>query len=183
MKLTWTNIGKLLWNKLLDISNKINKDVEKNKIKPIILTGTPRGQWAEVQKREWCRRELGEDIIVITCPSKDKYKHRFSHIDDATAISMKANMQGQTSILIDDTLALKDAWESKYINFNDINDDGDDDTSMMINEILDDNNADEDYEEDTNAKVGVFIHFDGNSDVDTIDDVISRIQEISNPKK
>ncbi len=39
---------------------------------PVILTGLPRGQWAEPQKRRWVATHLGDEIEVITCMSKDK---------------------------------------------------------------------------------------------------------------
>ena len=44
---------------------------------PIILTGCPRSgyQEAEAGKREWCARELGEEISVITTLTRDKPKH------------------------------------------------------------------------------------------------------------
>ncbi|CAM9588073.1 unnamed protein product [Chrysoparadoxa australica] len=42
---------------------------------PIILTGLPRGTWAEPQKRAWCQRELGDHVQVITCMSRDKQKY------------------------------------------------------------------------------------------------------------
>lgn len=41
---------------------------------PIILTGVPRSKKAAEQKRKWCARELGENIHVITCDTKDKPK-------------------------------------------------------------------------------------------------------------
>ncbi len=41
---------------------------------PIILTGIPRSTKAEEQKRRWCANELGSDIHVITCSTKDKPK-------------------------------------------------------------------------------------------------------------
>lgn len=44
---------------------------------PTILTGCPRGgrQAAEDGKREWCARELGRHVPVITCMSKNKPDH------------------------------------------------------------------------------------------------------------
>lgn len=39
---------------------------------PTILTGIPLGNWAAPQKREWCARELGRHVPVITCMSRDK---------------------------------------------------------------------------------------------------------------
>ncbi len=57
---------------------------------PIILTGLPMGKWAEPQKREWCKRELGEDIEVITGLSRHK---------PSLAIERST---GQTAVLVDD---------------------------------------------------------------------------------
>jgi hypothetical protein len=65
---------------------------------PVILTGLPYGSWAEGQKRRWCARELGEDIEVITCMTREKP-------EKALAYTTK------TPILIDDRLKTKDAWE------------------------------------------------------------------------
>jgi 5'(3')-deoxyribonucleotidase len=53
---------------------------------PIILTGIPRGSKSAVeQKIRWCKRELGDDIQVITCATKEKSKYclpGFILIDD-----------------------------------------------------------------------------------------------------
>jgi len=57
--LEWTNEGRELWDAI-------------KKYNPIILTGCPNGNWAEDQKRKWCARELGPDVRVITCATKDK---------------------------------------------------------------------------------------------------------------
>ena len=62
--------------------------------KPSILTGCPRGNWAPPQKRAWCGRELGWDVPVITCWSKEKHLH--GKVDD---------------ILIDDRKKARTAWE------------------------------------------------------------------------
>ena len=40
---------------------------------PIILTGKPRGEWAEQQKRDWGREHF-PDIQMIVCRSADKRK-------------------------------------------------------------------------------------------------------------
>ena len=70
--------------------------------KPTILTGLPRGSWAEGQKREWCRRHLGENIRVITCMSKEKAEKAWE------------STQGLgLHVLIDDRLSLKGPWEAK----------------------------------------------------------------------
>ena len=58
------------------------------------MSGVPRGHWAESQKRQWCYRELGENVTVITCESKKKY--RFCQLGD---------------ILIDDRRRAGTSWE------------------------------------------------------------------------
>lgn len=65
--LEWTPDGK----ELFEFARQFN---------PTIITGMPWGNWAEAQKRRWCARELGEDIKVITCMSKDK--HTFADVGD-----------------------------------------------------------------------------------------------------
>ena len=59
------------------------------------MSGVPRGGWAEDQKRKWCRRELGNDITLITCESRDKHAY-CRNIGD---------------ILIDDRRAAGALWE------------------------------------------------------------------------
>lgn len=58
------------------------------------MTGCPRGAWAEGQKREWTARELGSDVPIITCMSRDKYKYC---VPDA--------------VLIDDREGTRESWE------------------------------------------------------------------------
>ena len=58
------------------------------------IKGCPRGAWAEGQKREWTARELGSDVPIITCMSRDKYKYC---VPDA--------------VLIDDREGTRDSWE------------------------------------------------------------------------
>jgi len=82
--LPWTSDGKELWQSLRDYGHKIS-----------ILTGAPRGGWAENQKRDWCRRELGGDVEIIVCQSKDKQKYCSSPL----------------SVLIDDRKEIGSAWE------------------------------------------------------------------------
>jgi hypothetical protein len=84
--LSWTHDGYNLWQ-ATQVFN------------PIILTGLPHGSWADPQKRAWCARELGEDIPVITCMSRDKAK------EASLAIT-----KGATPILIDDRPHYKDLW-------------------------------------------------------------------------
>lgn len=71
--LPWMVDGKELWNFV------VGHD-------PTILTGVPRGEWSKPQKLEWCSRELGDHIPVITCFSRNK----------------KNEVEGEHSLLIDD---------------------------------------------------------------------------------
>eukprot|EP00667_Euglena_gracilis_P018090 EG_transcript_19167 len=65
-------------------------------LRPAILTGIPRGNWAVPQKRTWCARELGRHVPVYTCPAA--VKHRHSSVG---------------AVLIDDSPDLRPAWESR----------------------------------------------------------------------
>jgi len=61
--LPWTRRGKELWEHIRQYD-------------PIILTGVPPGnKSAAEQKRAWVQRELGADVHIITCLSKDKPKY------------------------------------------------------------------------------------------------------------
>lgn len=62
---------------------------------PVILTGLPRGDWAEPQKRRWVANMLGADVEVITTMSRDK--HKFA---------------SPGAVLVDDRRKLKEAWEA-----------------------------------------------------------------------
>ena len=60
---------------------------------PIILTGCPRGGWAERQKERWAARHF-PGTRIITCMAVDKRRHA-AHGD----------------ILVDDTLKHRHLWE------------------------------------------------------------------------
>lgn len=82
--LGWMPNGRELWERI-------------RKYDPIILTGIPPGhKTAEEQKRNWCARELGPDVHVITCLSRDKYKYCLLK-----------------SILIDDKDLNRENWTNK----------------------------------------------------------------------
>ena len=85
--LGWMHDGKVLWN--------FAKGHE-----PIILTGIPMGTWAEPQKRSWCRRELGAEVEVITCMSRQK------------ADRARERSAERLPVLVDDRIKLKEAWDS-----------------------------------------------------------------------
>jgi 5'(3')-deoxyribonucleotidase len=88
--LPWMPKGRELWDKI-------------KKYDPIVLTGSP-NEKSSKQKRNWCERELGEHIHVITCKSRDKSKYC---IPD--------------SVLIDDRLDNQDKWKDaggKFLLYN-----------------------------------------------------------------
>ncbi|MFW6368323.1 MAG: hypothetical protein ACOCZ9_01175 [Spirochaetota bacterium] len=87
--LPWMPDGHELWNFV-------------RPLQPTILTGLPRGTWAEPQKREWCRRELGENVPVITCMAREK-----------TEKAKAAVHPGQRMILIDDRESNGERWEAE----------------------------------------------------------------------
>ena len=82
--LEWHDDGKKLWEWF-------------KSYKPVVITGLPLGTWAEPQKREWCRKNLGDDVEVICCLSEDKQ----NFIRD-----------GYKSLLIDDRLSNCEAWKA-----------------------------------------------------------------------
>lgn len=86
--LPWMSDGKLLWEACRPWN-------------PIILTGLPMGKWAEPQKREWCRRELGAQVEVITCMSRQKAEKAW-----------EATPEGLIPVLVDDRLKLQESWEA-----------------------------------------------------------------------
>ena len=89
--LPWMPNGRELWNEIKQYD-------------PIILTGVPRGAFtsSSEQKRRWCARELGPDVHVITCLSKDKPNYCIRNsvlIDDRTDNQNEWNLNGGTFIL------------------------------------------------------------------------------------
>jgi 5'(3')-deoxyribonucleotidase len=82
--LPWMPKGRELWSHIKQYN-------------PIILTGIPSYSRSAVeQKIKWCKRELGADIQVITCASKDKSKYCLPG-----------------AILIDDRTDNLDIWNEK----------------------------------------------------------------------
>jgi hypothetical protein len=65
-----------------------------------VLTGLPLGNWAKPQKLEWCRRELGESVPVITCMTRDKALR-----------AREATPESEIPVLVDDRLSLRESWE------------------------------------------------------------------------
>jgi hypothetical protein len=93
--LPWMPKGKELWSQIKQYD-------------PVILTGVPRGSSsATEQKIRWCQRELGPNVKVITCATKDK-----------------PNYCLHGSILIDDRTDNLNAWNDKggyFILYNEEN--------------------------------------------------------------
>ena len=86
--LEWLPDGRELWNHVAGYS-------------PTILTGLPRGSWAEPQKRAWCRRELGANVPVITCMSREK-----------TEKARQATPEAAAMVLVDDRISVGERWEA-----------------------------------------------------------------------
>lgn len=84
--LSWMSDGRHLWDFVKDYQ-------------PTILSGTPFGKWAAPQKHDWCARELGEDVPVLTCLARDK----------PTVAALNCN-HGDIKVLIDDRQKNKDPW-------------------------------------------------------------------------
>ena len=91
--LPWMPKGKELWEQI-------------KQYQPIILTGVPRGSATSAeQKIRWCQRELGPDIQVITCTTKDKPKYCLPYsilIDDRSDNLQAWNDKGGKFILYDE---------------------------------------------------------------------------------
>jgi len=91
--LPWMPKGRELWDRI-------------KYYHPIILTGVPRGNsTAAQQKIRWCQRELGPDVQVITCATKEKPRFCLSNsilIDDRTDNLNAWNDKGGKFILYDE---------------------------------------------------------------------------------
>lgn len=87
--LEWCVDGLILWEFI-------------KKYNPTVLTGLPLGNWAEPQKRDWCSRNLGDNVNVICCKSKEKSIKAKEHL-----------LPLQTMILIDDSDKFKSEWISQ----------------------------------------------------------------------
>ncbi|MFW5683966.1 MAG: hypothetical protein ACOC1I_03870 [Spirochaetota bacterium] len=86
--LDWTPDGRRLWRAVRPLD-------------PVILTGLPLGSWAEPQKRAWCARELGADVPVITCMSRNKARR-----------AREATPAEARPVLVDDREWLRESWEA-----------------------------------------------------------------------
>lgn len=88
LRLSWMPDGKKLWEAVEHLC-------------PSILTGVPRGSWAEPQKRTWCKQELGEEVAVYVCRSSEK-----------AIVASELCAGAFLPILIDDRSSLQQDWES-----------------------------------------------------------------------
>lgn len=81
----WMPKGKEIWSKI-------------QKYHPIILSSSPERHLQKLsqQKKEWCKRELGEHVQIITCPLREKSKYCL-----------------YSSILIDDRINNSYSWNDK----------------------------------------------------------------------
>ncbi len=87
--LGWTkDCGQKLWDSIAPFS-------------PAVLTGLPRGTWAEPQKRKWCARFLGASVKVHCCASKDKKNYATSCL----------RFEKRQPVLIDDRLSNCEEWK------------------------------------------------------------------------
>jgi hypothetical protein len=87
--LDWTaDCGEKLWAAIAPFS-------------PAVLTGLPRGAWAEPQKRRWCARFLGASVKVHCCPSKDKKNYAASCL----------RLEKRRPVLIDDRQQNCEEWQ------------------------------------------------------------------------
>mmetsp|Transcript_35387 Transcript_35387/g.57324 ORF Transcript_35387/g.57324 Transcript_35387/m.57324 type:complete len:340 (+) Transcript_35387:195-1214(+) len=83
-KLGWMKDGKQLWDAITQCS-------------PTILSGVPRGDWADPQKRKWVAKHLDQKVKVITCfaPKKLYYCRRGSIIiDDSERLGIPWEQRG-----------------------------------------------------------------------------------------
>jgi len=84
--LKFTSYGKQMWEDINEIYGNL----------PIILTGVPSSKKRhDIEKKNWCKNNLGNHIDVITCNSSEKHKYaKFNHI------------------LIDDRIEIGRQWKS-----------------------------------------------------------------------
>ncbi len=90
---------------------------------PVVLTGLPRGNWAKPQKLEWCRRELGPEVPVIACMSREKTEKAWEWLEAHRGGARGAGgahspgghspgMERTVPVLIDDRASTREPWEA-----------------------------------------------------------------------
>jgi len=86
--LAWMPGGRGLWERLRPHG-------------PTVLTGLPMGNWAKPQKLAWCARELGPEVPVVACMSREKAK-----------LGRELTPGDAVPVLIDDRESLEEAWQA-----------------------------------------------------------------------
>ncbi|MFO7780917.1 MAG: hypothetical protein R6W94_04760 [Spirochaetia bacterium] len=79
---------------------------------PVILTGLPRGDWAKPQKLEWCRRELGPEVPVIACMSREKTEKAREWLEARAGDAGPRVTERRVPVLIDDRASTREPWEA-----------------------------------------------------------------------
>lgn len=85
-QLDWMPDGRDLWEAVRGVG-------------PVIVSGLPLGNWAEPQKRAWCRKHLGADVPVVLCRSREKGRAVLDYLEP-----------GDVPVLIDDRLQAREGW-------------------------------------------------------------------------
>ncbi len=84
--LDWMPDGRQLWESVRHVG-------------PVIVSGVPWGNWAEPQKRRWCRQHLGAEVPVVLCRSREKGRAVLDYLHP-----------GEVAVLIDDRLQAREGW-------------------------------------------------------------------------
>ena len=90
-RLPWTQDGKHLWETVKHLN-------------PVIVTGLPRGKWAEPQKRSWCARELGSHVPVLCGMARIKGQIALDWLDEHEE-------EECLPVLVDDRITAQQSWE------------------------------------------------------------------------
>ena len=110
-RLPWTEDGKALWEELKTHSST-----------PDILTGVPRSNKSRAEKFAWCKKELGISVNHVDMAGKKsahelvtgRRKNKEGVVNVITCWSRNKHCESKENhILIDDRLALKEAWEER----------------------------------------------------------------------
>lgn len=102
--------GYNLWMSVLEINCKVSSKL------PTLLTGVPssNNKRHEIEKKNWCKKKLGDEFEVITCNSADKYKYakqNYILIDDRIKNGIEWKRSG--GIFIHHTNNLRTIYELK----------------------------------------------------------------------
>ncbi|KAL7533957.1 hypothetical protein ACHAXR_005550, partial [Thalassiosira sp. AJA248-18] len=111
-RLPWTSDGKALWEEL-----KCHASTT-----PDILTGVPRTNKSRAEKFAWCKRELGISVNHVDMAGKKsahavvsgRRRNKEGVVNVITCWSKNKHCESKEShVLIDDRLALQEAWEER----------------------------------------------------------------------